>query len=105
MGFVCPEVRNPRTACCLTWFVNPHPAAVYSAKSTPPLVLRRFISAPVKLKFVVEPFNIIDLVAIVPWYVITFVGTDFNGTTVFRVVRLLRVFRVLKLGGRWVPAA
>ncbi|EFJ48740.1 hypothetical protein VOLCADRAFT_104589 [Volvox carteri f. nagariensis] len=63
--------------------------------------LLRFISAPVKLKFTVDPFNIIDLIAIVPWYIITWVGTDFNGTTVFRVVRLLRVFRVLKLGGRY----
>ncbi|GLC42647.1 hypothetical protein PLESTB_001123200 [Pleodorina starrii] len=63
--------------------------------------LLRFISAPVKFKFVVEPFNIVDLIAIVPWYIITFVGADFNGTTVFRVVRLLRVFRVLKLGGRY----
>ncbi|KAG2433028.1 hypothetical protein HXX76_008755 [Chlamydomonas incerta] len=63
--------------------------------------LLRFVSAPVKLKFVVEPFNIIDLIAIVPWYIITFVGADFNGTTVFRVARLFRVFRVFKLGGRY----
>lgn len=60
----------------------------------------RFLSAPDKLKFVVEPFNIIDAIAILPWYIITGVGNDFKGTTVFRVVRLLRVFRVLKLGGR-----
>lgn len=26
----------------------------------------------------------------------------FQGTVVFRVLRLLRVFRVLKLGSRWV---
>ncbi|GIL64707.1 hypothetical protein Vafri_18594 [Volvox africanus] len=63
--------------------------------------LLRFVSTPDKVKFVVEPFNIIDLIAIVPWYVVTFVGADFDGTTVFRVVRLLRVFRVLKLGGRY----
>ncbi|KAG2448696.1 hypothetical protein HYH02_006052 [Chlamydomonas schloesseri] len=63
--------------------------------------LLRFISAPVKLKFVVEPFNIIDIISIVPWYIITFVGADFNGTTVFRVARLFRVFRVFKLGGRY----
>ncbi|GIL77385.1 hypothetical protein Vretimale_2783 [Volvox reticuliferus] len=63
--------------------------------------LLRFISTPDKIKFVIEPFNIIDLIAIVPWYVVTFVGANFNGTTVFRVLRLLRVFRVLKLGGRY----
>lgn len=61
-----------------------------------------FFSAPVKLKFLIEPFNIIDIISIVPWYIITFVGADFNGTTVFRVARLFRVFRVFKLGGRCV---
>ncbi|PNW77345.1 hypothetical protein CHLRE_10g432550v5 [Chlamydomonas reinhardtii] len=63
--------------------------------------LLRFFSAPVKLKFLIEPFNIIDIISIVPWYIITFVGADFNGTTVFRVARLFRVFRVFKLGGRY----
>lgn len=63
--------------------------------------LLRFISCPNKLVFVFEPFNIIDLVSVVPWYImIAMESADFGGTAVFRVIRLFRMFRVLKMGGR-----
>ncbi|PNH04575.1 Potassium voltage-gated channel subfamily B member 2 [Tetrabaena socialis] len=88
------EDRNPSAARIFTW-VEAATIQIFALD-----YLLRIVSSPNKLKFVVEPFNIIDLIAIVPWYIITWVGADFNGTTVFRVIRLFRVFRVLKLGGR-----
>ena len=48
--------------------------------------------------FVLSPSNIIDAVAIVPWYLETFYFDNggVNGTTVLRVIRLTRLFRLLK---------
>ncbi|KAG2496769.1 hypothetical protein HYH03_005177 [Edaphochlamys debaryana] len=64
--------------------------------------LLRLVSCPDVLRFVVSPLNIIDLVSVVPWYVeLALAGSGLQGTAVFRVLRLLRVFRVLKLGARY----
>lgn len=61
----------------------------------------RFVSCANVFKFVIQPLNIIDLVSIVPWYVeLALDSGSASGTAVFRVLRLLRVFRVLKLGSR-----
>lgn len=47
------------------------------------------------LKYALQPLNVIDLVAVVPFYM-QFIGLGGSGTGVVRVVRLVRVFRVLK---------
>jgi len=56
--------------------------------------------AAVKIwKFVKDPFNIVDLVAIVPFYVNLFVSNGASsGFAVLRVLRLARVMRIFKLG-------
>eukprot|EP00198_Chlamydomonas_reinhardtii_P001293 XP_001690628.1 predicted protein [Chlamydomonas reinhardtii] len=64
--------------------------------------LLRLISSPNVWQFIIAPLNIIDLVSIVPWYIEKGLsGSALQGTAVFRVLRLLRVFRVLKLGARY----
>jgi len=60
--------------------------------------LVRFSTSPNLGKFVREPLNIVDLVAIVPFYVEQMAGSSTVGSSsVLRVVRLVRVFRVFKL--------
>eukprot|EP01083_Nonionella_stella_P068025 180312_1 len=48
-------------------------------------------------KFVLEPMNLVDLAAIVPFY-IGLLSSQGSGLQFLRVLRLARVFRVMKLG-------
>ncbi|GFR51863.1 hypothetical protein Agub_g14336, partial [Astrephomene gubernaculifera] len=64
--------------------------------------LVRLLTCPRRLPFLVSPLNVVDLVSVAPWYIQTGLqDSGMEGTTVFRVLRLLRVFRVLKLGARY----
>lgn len=75
----------------------------------------RFICCPNRRSFVIAPLNIVDLLAIVPYYITLGVAASLNvapwdkqgmagsasavrTTTVFRAVRLFRVLRIFKLG-------
>ncbi|GMH43552.1 hypothetical protein BSKO_11474 [Bryopsis sp. KO-2023] len=61
----------------------------------------KLLTATKMLDFVRSPLNLIDLMAIWPWYfdkMLTFEGAQ---VPVLRVVRLVRIFRVLKLGERY----
>ena len=48
-------------------------------------------------RWVVEPMNVVDLVAIAPWY-LEMMGLVGSGSAVLRVFRLARVIRIFKLG-------
>ncbi|EFJ42014.1 hypothetical protein VOLCADRAFT_119547 [Volvox carteri f. nagariensis] len=64
--------------------------------------LLRLLTCPALFPFLLHPLNIIDLVSVVPWYVeVGMESSGMEGTAVFRVLRLMRVFRVLKLGSRY----
>lgn len=61
------------------------PTPVYSKRTT----LWRYLSAPM---------NIIDLVAILPFYV-SFFSASGSSVSIIRILRLVRVLRVFKIGG------
>lgn len=58
----------------------------------------RVISTPHIVQFLFEPLSIVDLVAILPFFVeLLLVQNDFSGSSILRVVRLVRVFRLFKV--------
>lgn len=56
--------------------------------------LLRLIVADRKLKFVFSFFGLIDLIAIVPFYIST--GIDLRSIRVLRMLRLFRIFKILR---------
>ncbi|XP_075241264.1 voltage-gated potassium channel KCNC1-like isoform X2 [Convolutriloba macropyga] len=58
--------------------------------------LIRLISCPSKLMFIKSPLNIVDFLAILPYFVDLYKTTS-NSTGFLRIVRICRVFRVFKL--------
>lgn len=72
-------------ALCIAWFTFEY--------------LIRFLCSPNKCKFVVSVLNIIDLVAIVPFFITLPMKepTSVSSLAILRCVRLVRVFRIFKL--------
>ncbi|KAL6750823.1 hypothetical protein V8C86DRAFT_2796584 [Haematococcus lacustris] len=64
--------------------------------------LLRLLTCPSsRLRWLVLPMNFIDLLSFLPWYIgRALQASNANVTSVFRVLRLLRVAQVLRLGGR-----
>eukprot|EP00732_Lithocolla_globosa_P003715 Lithocolla_globosa_v1_NODE_3086_length_1769_cov_19.748541.p1 type:complete len:455 gc:universal NODE_3086_length_1769_cov_19.748541:1573-209(-) len=63
----------------------------------------RLFTCPKLIPFIIAPFNIIDLVAIIPYYIeliFRAVGSSSgtNGLAVLRIIRLVRVLRLFKMG-------
>ena len=53
------------------------------------------------VEFIFSPSNLVDLLAILPFYISKFIPGMSSNTRVLRVLRLARVFRVLKVGA-WI---
>lgn len=83
-----PELKHPAAWAAIEAFVVLQFTAEYS--------LRLWASdgAP---SFVLEPMNVVDLMAIAPWF-LERLGLVGRGVEVLRVFRLVRVVRVFKLG-------
>lgn len=50
------------------------------------------------VKFVLEPTNLIDLVAILPWYLEFLLTKQGVNLSIVRILRLTRIFRIMKVG-------
>jgi potassium voltage-gated channel Shab-related subfamily B protein 2 len=61
----------------------------------------KLMCCPDVKKFVVQPLNLVDLISILPFYIeLAMSSADGGSSRIFRTVRLVRVFRVIKLGSR-----
>ena len=58
----------------------------------------RSLCCPKWTKFVVQPLNIVDLVAILPFYLQLTLPMSVDSIQVVRTIRLVRVLRILRLG-------
>jgi len=58
----------------------------------------RSLCCPKWTKFVVQPINIVDLVAILPFYLQLTLPMSVDSIQVVRTIRLVRVLRILRLG-------
>ncbi|XP_046850243.1 potassium voltage-gated channel subfamily A member 2-like isoform X2 [Xenia sp. Carnegie-2017] len=73
-------------AFCISWFTLEY--------------VVRLLSSPNKWKFVISVLNIIDFIAIIPFYIGIAVDISNSGVSsiaMLRIVRLVRVFRIFKL--------
>lgn len=89
-----PELTEPFfiiETCCIVWFSFE--------------LIVRLISCPLKLVFLKSMMNIIDIVAIVPYFITLFTilaeektkSNQAMSLAILRVIRLVRVFRIFKL--------
>lgn len=60
-------------------------------------IITRFISCPLKMKFMQDFLNYIDIAAVFPFYLKLIVGSYDDGLGIMNAFRLLRVCRVFKL--------
>ncbi|CAF4168107.1 unnamed protein product, partial [Rotaria sp. Silwood2] len=89
-----PELTEPFfiiETCCIIWFSFE--------------LIVRLLSSPMKLVFLKSMMNIIDIVAIVPYFITLFTilaeektkSNQAMSLAILRVIRLVRVFRIFKL--------
>ena len=62
-------------------------------------LLTRFFVSPEKKKFFLQALNLIDLIAIVPFYISLIISTRISAAQLYimRILRLSRIFSVLKI--------
>lgn len=72
-------------------FTAEYLARLWVSAEHPPLAHRGPVLA--RLRFALSPFMVIDLLAILPWYLTVITGVDLRFLRVFRLVRLLKLIR------------
>ena len=63
----------------------------------------RFIICPKKLKFFIDPFNIVDFISILPSYVFIAIINTTSKSTLIRYDRMIKSLIILKLF-RYIPS-
>jgi len=58
----------------------------------------RLLTCPKLVPFLISPLNVVDFVAILPYWIEQIFGAASPGVAVIRVIRLARVLRIFKLG-------
>ena len=61
-------------------------------------LLLRIAASPSKYKFVKAPMNIVDALAVVPYFIMKLINWQVSYYRVLRVLRFLRLFRLLRIG-------
>jgi hypothetical protein len=79
-----PEIFHLLETICIAWFTTEY--------------LLRVLCNRNKYMFVTSTMNIIDLLAIAPYYITLSMGGGGSSFAIVRVIRLVRIFRVFKLG-------
>lgn len=62
------------------------------------------LTSPDLVAFAKGPLNWITFVSVLPWYIFKFTGAKSNRTSVLRVLRLARIFRMVRLSARCARA-
>ncbi|XP_066919839.1 potassium voltage-gated channel subfamily A member 2-like isoform X2 [Clytia hemisphaerica] len=101
--FNCTKMGNGSTVCqereirddkAMPWFGIESACIVWFTFE----YIMRFISSPQKLVFARSFLNLIDVIAIIPYYITLPMKTsNVSSLGVLRVIRLVRVFRIFKL--------
>lgn len=61
-------------------------------------LLIRLAASPKKLPFLIAPMNIVDIIAVVPYFIMTSIPGDHTYHRALRVLRFIRIVRLLRLG-------
>lgn len=61
-------------------------------------VTRFLVTPDSKFKFVTEPFNVVDLLAILPFFLEMLLAKSTVDLRILRIIRLVRLFRLFKVG-------
>ncbi|XP_073254148.1 shaker-related potassium channel tsha2-like isoform X2 [Porites lutea] len=80
-----PQIISAMESFCIAWFTLE--------------LLTRFFVSPEKMKFFLQALNLIDLIAIVPFYISLIIDMRMSAAQLYimRILRLSRVFSVLKI--------
>ena len=61
-------------------------------------LILRFIFSPQKVPFITHPLNIVDGLAVIPYFVVLAINKDVQSLSFLRILRFFRVVRLFRLG-------